>query len=75
MMDNPVMIDARGCLCPLPLMMMVKQMKVAGCDAFEMLLDNETARENVCRTAESRAWCIQQLVAADGVWRVSLARK
>jgi TusA-related sulfurtransferase len=74
-MNKSVTIDACGCLCPLPLMMMVKQMKVPGCDAFEMLLDSETARDNVCRTAESRAWCIQQVVAAGGVWRVALARK
>lgn len=68
-------VDARGCLCPQPLMMMTRQMKEAGCTAFAILVDNVTARENICRTAESRGWRIAAAVETGGDFLVTLSRK
>lgn len=70
-----IQVDARGCLCPQPLMMMTRQMKEPGCDAFELLVDNATARENVCRTAESRRWQVDSVAETNGDWRIVLSRK
>jgi hypothetical protein len=56
-------------------MMMTRQMKAAGCVAFEILVDNATARENVCRTAESRGWKADSVAEANGDCRIALSRK
>ncbi len=68
-------VDARGCLCPQPLMMMTRQMKAPGCEAFEILVDNATARENVCRTAESRGWRIDAVRETEADFCIALSRK
>jgi hypothetical protein len=56
-------------------MKMVRQMKVPGCTAFDMLVDNSTACENVCRVAESRGWRVEGVSEADGCTRISISRK
>ena len=74
-MCEGMQVDARGCVCPQPLMKMVRQMKVPGCTAFDMLVDNSTARENVCRVAESRGWRVESVSEADGGVRIALSRE
>jgi len=42
-------IDARGLSCPQPVMMTNKKMEEIGRGAFEVLVDTETAKENITR--------------------------
>lgn len=47
---SQVMIDARGLLCPKPLIMTKKALgKIAENEAFTVLIDNETSKQNVER--------------------------
>ena len=45
------MVDARGYLCPMPVVMVQNAIKKDNPAAFEVLVDNETAVENIKRFA------------------------
>ena len=45
------MIDARGLSCPLPVIKTKQAIEKEHPDALEVLVDNDTARENVSRFA------------------------
>ena len=50
------MVDARGLLCPMPLVMVRKELEAANPDTLEVLVDDAGAKENVTRFAESRGY-------------------
>ena len=50
------MVDARGLLCPMPLVMVRKELEGSNPDILEVLVDDAGARENVTRFAESRGY-------------------
>ena len=67
------MVDARGYLCPMPVVMVQKAVKDAPA-SLEVLVDNETAVENIKRFAAHAGY--QTAVAADGDdYRLTLTRK
>lgn len=68
-------VDARGYLCPQPVMILVKTMKAVGEGEFEILVDNQTSRENVCRTALGRSWVVKEDVEVDDYFRITVASK
>ena len=74
-MSDQDVVDARGYLCPQPLMMMVKKMKAVGNGEFEILVDNQTARENICRTAESRSWNVKENTETGDYFKIVLASR
>lgn len=45
------MVDARGYLCPMPVVMVQKALEAEHPDTLEVLVDNETAVENIKRFA------------------------
>ncbi len=49
-------IDAKGLICPQPIMKMVAAMKSGKDKELEIVVDNETAKENVMRTALGKGW-------------------
>ena len=57
-MNNNV-VDARGYSCPKPVMMMVKKITELKQGTVTVIVDNDTSKENVCRTAEERGWTVQ----------------
>ena len=50
------MVDARGLLCPMPLVMVRKELEGSNPDTLEVLVDDAGAKENVTRFAESRGY-------------------
>ena len=58
------MIDARGYLCPTPVVMVQKEVKANHPDMLEVLVDNQCAVENVTRFGSSCGY--QVSTAADG---------
>ncbi|MFH1777480.1 MAG: sulfurtransferase TusA family protein [Candidatus Omnitrophota bacterium] len=65
-------VDARGFLCPQPLMMLVKKMKEIPNGSFDILINDETAKENVCRTITGRGGKIGGIVNAGEYYRISV---
>ena len=45
------MVDARGLLCPMPVIMVQKAVKNGAPDELEVLVDNQCSLENVTRFA------------------------
>lgn len=50
------MIDARGYSCPMPVVMVQKEVKENAPATLEVLVDNRCAVENVTRFAEGRGY-------------------
>ena len=47
------MVDARGLLCPMPVIMVQKEVKANAREALDVLVDDPCAVENVTRFAHS----------------------
>ena len=58
------MIDARGYTCPMPVLMVQKELKKNAPAALEVLVDNQCAVENVTRFGKSQGY--QVTAAAEG---------
>jgi len=52
-------IDARGLSCPQPVIVADRKMKELGRGVFEVLVDTETAKENITRLAQQSGWKIE----------------
>jgi len=50
------MVDARGLLCPMPVVMVQKEVKANNPDALVVLVDDPCAVENVTRFAGSQGY-------------------
>jgi selenium metabolism protein YedF len=67
-------VDARGMLCPKPLIMTKKALtELPTGGTLNVVLDNETARDNVFRFLEDNGAC-PSVSAADGVWTITAAK-
>ena len=52
------MIDARGLLCPMPVVMVQKEVKKNAPAQLEVLVDNRCAVENVSRFAAGQGYAV-----------------
>ncbi len=50
--------DARGLLCPEPVLMVKKEMDRPGSSTFQVLVDSEAAKNNITRLAGKMKWQI-----------------
>ena len=58
------MVDARGLLCPMPVVMVQKEVKANHPEALDVLVDDPCAVENVSRFAGSQGYIVT--VTEDG---------
>jgi len=56
-----ITVDARGLSCPQPVLMTVTAVKSGESDEITILVDNETAKENVCRAATGKGWTVADI--------------
>lgn len=67
------MVDARGLLCPMPVVMVQKEVKANAPQALDVLVDDPCAVENVTRFAGSQGY--QVSVSQDGAdYKLSLTK-
>lgn len=66
-------IDACGRSCPEPVLM-TKKALASGAKAYEVLVDNKTAVQNVTRFAEQAGYGVQ-LSEQDGIFHLSLTKR
>lgn len=59
------MVDARGYLCPMPVVMVQKEVKQNKPDTLEVIVDDVCARENVTRFGKSQGYEVS-FVEKDG---------
>ena len=68
------MIDARGLVCPMPVVLVQKELKKFSPSTLDVLVDNRTAVENITRFAQNRGYqTAEQSEGAD--FRLTLTKK
>ena len=68
------MIDARGLSCPQPVILLRAKIKEIEKGTVTILVDNETAKENVVRAAENRGWAVDKIEMVDEDYQITLRK-
>lgn len=67
------MIDARGLSCPMPILLVQREVKKNTPTALEVLVDNMTAVGNITRFAASQKYSVR-IKELDGEWKLILTK-
>lgn len=68
-------VDARGLLCPEPVLLTKKAIESLNSGTVIVLVDNNAARENVTRLAENFGWRVSvEVEEAKGEYRLVLSK-
>jgi TusA-related sulfurtransferase len=67
-------IDARGLSCPQPVLLAQVAIKGMEHGIVHILVDSETARDNVTRIAQKSGWSAETEEQSGGVIRTTLSR-
>ena len=67
-------VDARGLSCPQPVMMTLGKFSKVGKGDIVVLVDTDTARENVSRSAQSKGWTVVDVQPEDEGYRVHIRK-
>ena len=67
------MIDARGLSCPMPVLMVQREVKKNNPETLEILVDNMTAVGNITRFAASQHYAVK-VDEVDGEYKMTLTK-
>lgn len=67
------MVDARGLVCPMPVVMVQKAVKSENPNSLEVLVDNQCAVENVTRFGKSNGYQVA-VAEENGEFRLTLTK-
>jgi TusA-related sulfurtransferase len=67
-------IDARGLSCPQPVLMTLDEINKQDRGEIEVLVDTDTAKENVSRAADSKGWLVRDIQEEDKVYRLVISK-
>ena len=67
-------IDARGLSCPQPVLLTLQAMKNLAGGLFTVLVDTDTAKENVLRAAAGQGWQEAGMREEAGEFRITLQK-
>lgn len=68
-------IDARGLSCPQPVIMTLNKIKSIKKGEIEVMVDTDTAKENVSRASKSQGWSIIDIQECDGGYKIIIRRE
>ena len=68
-------VDARGLSCPQPVIMTIREIKKVKKGDIAILVDTETAQENVVRAAKLQGWSVVEVVSTDGDYKIVIRRE
>ena len=68
-------VDARGLSCPQPVLMVMDKMRSLGKGKIEVMVDTDTAKENIVRAAESQGWQVKEIISEDMEYRITLVKE
>ncbi len=66
------LIDARGLSCPQPVMLTLKEIKNLAGGEIIVLVDTDTAKENVGRAAQIQGWQVKAIEPEGKGYRITL---
>nr|WP_321513813.1 sulfurtransferase TusA family protein [uncultured Pseudodesulfovibrio sp.] len=67
-------VDARGLSCPQPVLIMLQKIEAMGSGKVDILVDTETAMENVSRAAGAKGWSVSVVSESDEEYRIELSK-
>jgi tRNA 2-thiouridine synthesizing protein A len=67
-------IDARGLSCPQPVILTVEAIKAAGQGELTVLVDTDTAKENVSRATNAQGWKVMDVQPVDEGYRIKIGK-
>ncbi|MDO9515740.1 MAG: sulfurtransferase TusA family protein [Syntrophales bacterium] len=67
-------IDARGLSCPQPVLMTLDEIKAGKAIEIEVLVDTETAKENVSRAAASQGWEVTNVAEEGDGYKITIRK-
>lgn len=67
-------VDAKGLSCPQPVIMTVNKIKKMGQGEITILVDTDTARENVSRATNSQGWSVLEIEPDDGGYKIKIGK-
>ncbi len=68
-------VDARGLSCPQPVIMALNEMKTVGKGDILIMVDTDTAKENVCRAARARGWAVAGIEPEGDGYRITIRKE
>lgn len=68
-------IDARGLSCPQPVIMTLNGIKKIGKGDIVIIVDTDTAKENVSRAAESKNWEVVDIQPEGSGYQISIRKE
>ncbi len=69
-----VTVDARGLSCPQPVLMALDEIKKHSSGSIEVLVDTDTAKENVSRAAINQGWDVTDVKGMDGEYALVIGK-
>lgn len=67
-------VDARGLSCPQPVIMTLNEIKKMGQGEMTVLVDTDTAKENVSRAAKSVNWSVLDIEPDQDGYKIKLGK-
>jgi TusA-related sulfurtransferase len=68
-------VDTRGLSCPQPVLMTLKQMESLEKGEIVVLVDNDTAKENVARAVASKGWSVKQIQTEEKDYHLTIIKE
>lgn len=68
-------VDARGLSCPQPVIMALNKIKATRRGDVVIMVDTDTAKENVSRAAVSQGWEVADIQAEDYGYMITIRRE
>ncbi len=68
------MVDARGLSCPQPVLMTMDEIKKVNKGEVEILVDTDTSKENVSRSATSQGWQVKKIQEEKEGYRITIGK-
>lgn len=68
-------IDARGFSCPQPVIMTLNEMKKAKKGDIVIVVDTDTAKENVSRASKAQGWEVTDIQPEDEGYRITIRKE
>ncbi len=68
------LVDARGFSCPQPVLMTINAIKQAGQGELTVLVDTDTAKENVSRATNAQGWSVLGIEPDEGGYKIKIGK-
>ena len=67
-------VDARGFSCPQPVIMTLNEIKKVNKGELVVMVDTDTAKENVSRAARAQGWEVAAIQPEDDGYRITIRK-